>query len=319
MVAKTAIDGPAIFDKAAEYDAWGNTVTLPGLGTPRHQFVDFEPDQATGYYYMGARVYDPTLRRWLSPDPLMLGMPQATTGSGRQLNLYAYATNNPAVVVDPSGLMGDEEQELNADFMEAAGGGDLPLATEEASAGDESSSSGQGETDGETTATGDDGTSHSGGSSDDSEEDTSAAGSSGLPSTGDTNLDIEQDYSGIHIEQQPKSTEQDSVLADSVGNQFDLKSLENKNILPDKVSTGRNGGRTAMTGGPKNAIVQTRGGHALVYDENGRYLMDISKQRIKMAEWNKAPNGKWYGSQNGTKLFRRGVPEQILRLVGLIK
>ncbi len=103
VVAKTAIDGPAMFDKAAEYDAWGNTVTLPGLGTPRHQFVDFEPDQATGYYYMGARVYDPTLRRWLSPDPLIFAVPQLEQDDGAGLNLLAYANNNPVGLTDPSG------------------------------------------------------------------------------------------------------------------------------------------------------------------------------------------------------------------------
>jgi RHS repeat-associated protein len=79
-------------------------VEVSTVAKPRHQFVDFEPDRATGYYYMGARVYDPTLRRWLSPDPLMWAMPEIDAADGSQLNLFAYAKNNPTRFTDPSGF-----------------------------------------------------------------------------------------------------------------------------------------------------------------------------------------------------------------------
>ena len=45
---------------------------------------------------MNARYYDPTIGRFLSEDPLGLGV--------GDLTLYSYAGNNPLVFVDPSGL-----------------------------------------------------------------------------------------------------------------------------------------------------------------------------------------------------------------------
>ncbi len=103
VIAKTAIDGPASINREAAYDAWGGPVDVSSLQKPRHQFVDFEPDAAAGYYYMGARVYDPTLRRWLSPDPLMAALPEVDSDRGSQLNLYAYTSNNPTTSTDRSG------------------------------------------------------------------------------------------------------------------------------------------------------------------------------------------------------------------------
>ena len=95
--------GPALLDKLAEYGVSGDTKSVSGKPAPTHQFVDHEPDPATGYYYFGARVYDPTLKRWLSPDPLIFGGPQIDAGEGQELNLYAYAKNNPANHIDPNG------------------------------------------------------------------------------------------------------------------------------------------------------------------------------------------------------------------------
>ena len=49
-------------------------------------------DSNTGLYKLGARYYDPTLGRFTQQDP-----------SGQEVNLYAYAGNNPINNVDPSG------------------------------------------------------------------------------------------------------------------------------------------------------------------------------------------------------------------------
>src|SRR5690554_3839433 len=87
----------------AEYGAWGETLRVSTNPVPTHQFVGFEPDPATGWYFMGARVYDPTLRRWLSPDPLLLAAPHVDAAEGKELNLYAYGRNNPVVRIDPDG------------------------------------------------------------------------------------------------------------------------------------------------------------------------------------------------------------------------
>ena len=104
ILAKTSYQGPALLDKEAEYSAWGETRSVSQNPAPTHQFVDTEPDPATGYYYFGARVYDPTLKRWLSSDPLIHGAPEVEVGDGRELNLYSYSSNNPVKKVDPDGL-----------------------------------------------------------------------------------------------------------------------------------------------------------------------------------------------------------------------
>ena len=56
-----------------------------------------EFDAATGYYYYGARYYDPKRSFWLSVDPLT-----EITGSP-----YAYVWNDPVNFADPSGMMGE--------------------------------------------------------------------------------------------------------------------------------------------------------------------------------------------------------------------
>jgi RHS repeat-associated protein len=118
VIAKTAIDGPASMSREAAYGAWGEPVDTGPLARPRHQFVDFEPDRATGYYYMGARVYDPTLRRWLSPDPLLWAIPARDEASGTELNLYSYVSNSPTNYIDPYGT----EQICGADGSSASMG-----------------------------------------------------------------------------------------------------------------------------------------------------------------------------------------------------
>ena len=61
----------------------------------RYKFNDKEQDQATGFYYYGARYYAPSLSRWLSTDPL------AEKYQG--FSAYNYTLNNPINLVDPDG------------------------------------------------------------------------------------------------------------------------------------------------------------------------------------------------------------------------
>ena len=51
-------------------------------------------DSTTGLIYFGKRYYEPSLRRWLTPDPI---------GSSNHSNLYQYLFNNPYLYQDDTG------------------------------------------------------------------------------------------------------------------------------------------------------------------------------------------------------------------------
>ena len=110
VVTQTAFNAPDprdplgnVFTREADYDPWGQTQGSSSLLPPKHQFLDQEPDPGLGTYQFGRRVYDPTLRRWLSPDPLLWAVPEMDAAVGEELNLYCYAANNPVRRIDPSG------------------------------------------------------------------------------------------------------------------------------------------------------------------------------------------------------------------------
>ena len=63
-----------------------------------HYFTGQRLDSSTGLYFYGARYYDSSLGRFISPDTIIpyFDDPQS-------LNRYSYARNNPVILVDPSG------------------------------------------------------------------------------------------------------------------------------------------------------------------------------------------------------------------------
>jgi RHS repeat-associated protein len=76
-------------------DPYGNP--LDGTPWPTiHGFVNGITDP-TGLTHLGAREYDPTTGRFISPDPLL------ETGDPQQLGGYTYAGNNPTTTSDPTG------------------------------------------------------------------------------------------------------------------------------------------------------------------------------------------------------------------------
>jgi RHS repeat-associated protein len=61
----------------------------------------------SGYYYFGARYYEPEIQMWLSPDPILASYMRGHVNDGvfqpRNLGLYTYAWNNPVILKDPDG------------------------------------------------------------------------------------------------------------------------------------------------------------------------------------------------------------------------
>ena len=78
------------------HGVFGNV--LVETGTTEHRGYTGQPADATGLIYLNARYYDPTLGRFISPDPVV----PAATSIG--LNRYAYAGNNPVNFTDTDGL-----------------------------------------------------------------------------------------------------------------------------------------------------------------------------------------------------------------------
>jgi RHS repeat-associated protein len=58
-----------------------------------------EREEETELVYLNARYYDPEIGRFTAPDPIVR--------LGQKLNRYAYVSNNPTNLYDPSGLEGE--------------------------------------------------------------------------------------------------------------------------------------------------------------------------------------------------------------------
>ncbi len=78
------------------YDAFGNRISVTETVSNPYGFTAREYDSESGLYFYRARYYDPKAGRFISSDPIGF--------AGGDSNLYAYVFNDPANLVDPSGL-----------------------------------------------------------------------------------------------------------------------------------------------------------------------------------------------------------------------
>ncbi|MBQ6732952.1 MAG: hypothetical protein IJR06_07550, partial [Paludibacteraceae bacterium] len=76
------------------YTPYGETFKEYKNVTP-YKFNGKELDQETGYYYYGARYYDPGTALWFGTDPLAEKYPDVSP--------YVYCHGNPVVRIDPDG------------------------------------------------------------------------------------------------------------------------------------------------------------------------------------------------------------------------
>jgi RHS repeat-associated protein len=93
-----------------EYFAFGETWVNehPAQPTPvPYQYGAKEFDEETGFYYFGARYYNPRTNLWQSPDPALPDYLDGAHSGGvhQPFNLapYTYSHNNPVKLTDPDG------------------------------------------------------------------------------------------------------------------------------------------------------------------------------------------------------------------------
>jgi RHS repeat-associated protein len=84
--------------ESAEYQPFGTMREYTGTDISAYKFTDQELDNETNLYNYDARLYDPILGMFVTPDSIVPNMfdPQS-------LNRYAYCRNNPLIYTDPSG------------------------------------------------------------------------------------------------------------------------------------------------------------------------------------------------------------------------
>jgi RHS repeat-associated protein len=97
-----------------DYDAFGRITLDTNPGFQPFAFAGGLYDGDTGLVRFGHRDYDAEVGRWTSRDPLAFG--------GGQLNLYAYAANDPVNNVDRTGLAPKGADQSFFDFAESING-----------------------------------------------------------------------------------------------------------------------------------------------------------------------------------------------------
>jgi len=96
-----------LYSTTIRYDAFGNFLHDGPL--PPWLFSSQRFDPATNLYLYAKRSYDPTIGRWLTPDPLFFA-------DGP--NLFAYVHNNPLIYIDPYGLWKEDIGRFAHEFNE---------------------------------------------------------------------------------------------------------------------------------------------------------------------------------------------------------
>ncbi|MBI5374834.1 MAG: RHS domain-containing protein [Candidatus Schekmanbacteria bacterium] len=81
------------------YYPFGKLYQSEGTIKNNFRFPGQWEDEESGLFYNGARYYDPSTGRYISPDPVLGDqyLPQT-------LNPYVYVTNNPLALTDPEGI-----------------------------------------------------------------------------------------------------------------------------------------------------------------------------------------------------------------------
>lgn len=80
------------------YDAWGNITNQTEGISNSFKYAGEIYDEETGFYYLRARYYDPTIGRFLNEDTY-----EGEIDNPLSQNLYIYVHNNPLIYTDLTG------------------------------------------------------------------------------------------------------------------------------------------------------------------------------------------------------------------------
>jgi RHS repeat-associated protein len=84
--------------EATSFMPFGSARSHTGASVSDYKFTDQEFDAETGLYNYNARLYDPIIGRFISPDSIV-----PDPADPQSLNRYAYCRNNPLIYTDPTG------------------------------------------------------------------------------------------------------------------------------------------------------------------------------------------------------------------------
>ena len=83
-------------------NAYGDNYSCTGTDPSPITYASMEYDSETQLYHTRFRYYKPSWGLWMNPDPA--GLAAASPGDPQTLNRFAYAGQNPANLIDPTGM-----------------------------------------------------------------------------------------------------------------------------------------------------------------------------------------------------------------------
>ncbi|HXC55051.1 MAG TPA: RHS repeat-associated core domain-containing protein [Rhizomicrobium sp.] len=109
------------------YDAWGRRRNADGTDNSGCSITSATTRGFTGHEMLdnlceinaNARIYDPTIGKFMSPDPFV-----QNPLNGQSFNRYSYVRNNPLSLIDPSGYIDNDQCDKGAQHCTPVSGGD---------------------------------------------------------------------------------------------------------------------------------------------------------------------------------------------------
>jgi len=112
---------PTSMYSSTAYAPFGESQQGQTSGAADASFTGQDQDTASSLYDFPARRYSPSQGRWISPDPL--GRGAVTLANPQSWNRYAYVSNNPLRLIDPTGQDPCSTDDITCVFSDDSSGG----------------------------------------------------------------------------------------------------------------------------------------------------------------------------------------------------